>query len=174
MKNKFGIKDQLWMSLFDKNRKNEKIEVSEVPQDLTVSDAPKKVGRPSETEVCFTRYGEISRPEYHGSKSLACGVQPLDTLTTSSGPILVVCPWAAFSLSPLVIDNVKQESRGLAVSLLIIVSFILGEAATQTLLKFEVVPTVRVALSILAIMTIMLVFWVREPSIKEPCSIRSS
>ena len=85
-----------------------------------------------------------------------------------------VCPWAAFSLSPLVLDYVKQESRGLVVSLSIIISFILGEAATQTLLMFEVVPAVHVALSILAIMSIMLVFWVREPSIKESCSIRSS
>ena len=31
-----------------------------------------------------------------------------------------------------------------------------------------------IALSILAIMTLMLVFWVTWPSIKEPCSIRSS
>ena len=87
MKIFFGIKDKRWMSLFDENRKDEKTEVSVVPQDLTVRDAPKKFGRPSETAVCLKSYGKISRPEYQGSKSLACGVQPLDTLTTSSGPI---------------------------------------------------------------------------------------
>ena len=70
----------------------EKTKVSEVPQDMKVwsvlKDAPKKVELPSETKVCLTRHGKISKPKCHGNKSLACRDQPMDTLTTSSGPIL--------------------------------------------------------------------------------------
>ena len=40
MKKNNGSKNQRWMSLFDENRKDDKTEVSEVPQDSKVRDGP--------------------------------------------------------------------------------------------------------------------------------------
>ena len=64
MKKDFGIKDQRRMSLFVESSMKEKTEVSKAPQDMKMrkdlKDAPRKVGLPSETEVCLTRHSKTS------------------------------------------------------------------------------------------------------------------